>query len=487
MMFASGHVRSGHLAELYYTDERGEQRQINLSSDVFTIGRNRDNDLSINNAQLSRYHAEIVFDGEHFVFVDRNSRAGSFCGEERVVEKPLHDGDRIRLGTGEKSPVVTFFRTTPENPCLIPAAEETLFIEEDLEENVPLETYAVSLQSVPSLINVRRLNAIGDQLREAGSRAEIFQVLRNALEFVFPAAQVRVSSDTAPEISGRYVQTGVLAAGERVHGYWAIGGQSRNFSDDEADFILALGQQAGQALELSRLKEEKQRSFDSLIKALALALDARDELTAGHSARVANYSSAIARHMELSAREQKLIYYAALLHDYGKIGIRDEVLCKPSGLTPEEYEHIKQHPSFTFHILSRINFGEEMAGIPQIASSHHERPDGLGYPRGLRGEEIPLGSLIIAVADFFDALTAKRHYRQPMPTDEVIKIIEAGRDTQFDGIVIDAFKRYYEMEYRPRRLRHQQHRQCTGEQNVVVGAFGRPQQEAMPPMRQAAD
>ena len=98
-----------------------------------------------------------------------------------------------------------------------------------------------------------------------------------------------------------------------------------------------------------------------------------------------------------------------------------------------------------------------------IAGSHHERPDGLGYPRGLRRDEIHLSARIIAVTDFFDALTVVRHYRQPLPPDQVVVMIEEGRDTQFDGLVIDAFKRYYEEEYRPRYLRRQQIRKAASD------------------------
>jgi HD-GYP domain-containing protein (c-di-GMP phosphodiesterase class II) len=142
------------------------------------------------------------------------------------------------------------------------------------------------------------------------------------------------------------------------------------------------------------------------------------------------------------------------LHDYGKIGVRDEVLCKPSSLTAEEYEEIKQHPAYTLSILSKIKFSEGLAEVPHVASCHHERPDGKGYPRGLRRAEIPIGALIIAVADVFDALTVKRHYRDPMPLDEVLALLEAGRDTQFEGTVIDAFKLFYYEEYLPRQTRY---------------------------------
>jgi HD-GYP domain-containing protein (c-di-GMP phosphodiesterase class II) len=359
----------------------------------------------------------------------------------------------------------------PDNACLIPETdeppewvgeEEFLSDGQESDKETTIEFPGLGLP-VGSLISLSQFNYISGQLNECATRDELFETLQSALNFVFPTAGISFSSDDQFDQSAAKVHSFVLplAAGNRVHGWCRISRRECGFRSEETDFLRATVQQAGVALEVIRLTEERQRAFDRMIKALALTLDARDEMTAGHSARVANYSMATARHLGLSVAEQKLIYYAALLHDYGKIGVRDEVLYKPSELTPEEYEHIRQHSYYTFRLLSRLNFGEEMAEIPLIASSHHERPDGRGYPRGLRDTEIHLGARIIAVTDFFDALTAVRHYRQPMSPDEVLQLIEAGRDTQFDGTVIDAFRRYYEEEYRPRRSRRQQHSEAS--------------------------
>jgi putative nucleotidyltransferase with HDIG domain len=207
-------------------------------------------------------------------------------------------------------------------------------------------------------------------------------------------------------------------------------------------------------MENLHLMAEQEKTFESMVRALAHSIDARDGITAGHSSRVAKYSQAIARYMGMNPQEARLIWYAGLLHDYGKIGTREAVLCKPGALTPEEYEHIKEHPKHTFKILSTINFSAEMSDLPRIASSHHERPDGKGYPNGWKGDETPMGGHIIAVADFFDALTVKRHYREPMPLDQVLELMQKGRDTQFHGEVLTHFTRYFEREYLPmaRRL-----------------------------------
>jgi HD-GYP domain-containing protein (c-di-GMP phosphodiesterase class II) len=186
------------------------------------------------------------------------------------------------------------------------------------------------------------------------------------------------------------------------------GSEHRAFDDEALDFLTAVARQAGTAIENLYLLDEQRRSLESFIRTLAASLDARDDSTAGHSARVAAMAMAIAREMNFSDSEARSIYYAGLLHDYGKIGVRDDVLLKPAALTPEEYEHVKQHPQHTYRLLSKIRFPEDLADIPLVAACHHERWDGSGYPQGLKGEQIPLGSRIVAVADAYDAITEER-------------------------------------------------------------------------------
>lgn len=276
----------------------------------------------------------------------------------------------------------------------------------------------------------------------------------NTIEAVFATGEARRGSLPIRQAELFYLCV-PLASSKKIFGVCYLGSTTRAFARDEMEMLTAIGHQAGAVLETLDAKAEQERICENMIQGLALTIDARDEITAGHSGRVAGYSAAIARYMDLPTGEQRLAYYAGLLHDYGKIGVRDEVLCKPSQLTAEEYEEIKQHPEYTLSILSKIKFSEGLKDVPHVASCHHERPDGKGYPRGLKGQEIPIGALIIAVADVFDALTVKRHYRNPMPLNEVIALLEEGRDTQFDGAVIDAFKRYYYNEYLPRQQRRE--------------------------------
>ena len=242
----------------------------------------------------------------------------------------------------------------------------------------------------------------------------------------------------------------------------------KTFEQEDLEFLLAMARQAGIAMENLNLVTEQQKMIESFIRALAASIDARDDLTAGHSARVGRYSSAIAKYMGWTAEDRKRLYYAGLLHDYGKIGTREAILCKPGKLTPEEYEHIKEHPGHTMRILSQIHFTEDLQDLPLVASSHHEKVDGTGYPYGLVSDQIPLGSKIIAVADFFDALTHKRHYREPMPIEEVIQLVQDQTGTAFEPIVVEAFEQFVRKEYIPNQEKRAA-REATRRTNVTTG------------------
>lgn len=176
-------------------------------------------------------------------------------------------------------------------------------------------------------------------------------------------------------------------------------------------------------------KERLDRMNTNIIRALAYTIDAKDRYTSGHSQRVADYSLAIARRMGKSEEEQKVIYYAGLLHHVGKIRVSEEVINKPGKLTVEEYDQIRIHPISGYHILKDIH---EDVKIAYGAKYHHERYDGNGYPNGLEGENIPEIARIIGVADAYDAMASNRSYRNALPQEVVRSEIEKGRGKQFD-------------------------------------------------------
>ena len=169
---------------------------------------------------------------------------------------------------------------------------------------------------------------------------------------------------------------------------------------------------------------------------LVSLVDLRDAYTGGHSGRVAGYSRSTAVHLGLRDSEIDTVVMAALMHDIGKIGVPDHVLLKAGKLTNEEFAHIKKHPELGWMALKNI---DDFKTISLVVLHHHERYDGLGYPGGLRGNEIPLGARIIAVADTYDALTTNRPYRTARSQQEALEELERCSDTQFDSQVLSAF------------------------------------------------
>jgi len=179
-------------------------------------------------------------------------------------------------------------------------------------------------------------------------------------------------------------------------------------------------------------------SFLSAVTALVYALEAKDKYTSGHSERVAETSVAIARELGLPWDNVEKIRLAGLIHDIGKIGMRESILNKPAGLTEEEFQHVKYHPEIGERILNPIVDDDE---ILMMVRNHHERYDGTGYPDRLSGKQMPLGARILAVADSYDAMTSERPYRKAMSVETACAEIERGKGTQFDPRVADAFLR----------------------------------------------
>ena len=218
------------------------------------------------------------------------------------------------------------------------------------------------------------------------------------------------------------------------------------FTKNDEDLLVAIGGSASIALENAQLFDkqlqmyhEQKLLFESFINTLAMSIDARDKITAGHSTRVRLYSTLLAQEIGMEPKEIGLLEKAATLHDIGKIGIRDSVLQKDGKLTDEEYKHIQEHVRITHNILNQIYMSPDFRLITEMACSHHEKWDGTGYYRHLKGEEITLGGRILAVADVFDAITSKRHYRDKMPIINVIDILIKGAGSHFDKNLVDVF------------------------------------------------
>ena len=188
--------------------------------------------------------------------------------------------------------------------------------------------------------------------------------------------------------------------------------------------------------EVRRASRTIDKNVIQSIEALVHALEARDSYTRGHSERVNKYSMVIAERLGLSKRDLQILDDASLLHDIGKIGVYDRILLKPMGLSPEEFALMKSHPDLAAEILKSLHFLEEH--IP-IILHHHERQDGSGYPLGLKGEEIPLGSRIIQVADTWDAMTSDRPYRRRLSTAQAVSELKRVSGIQLDKNCVSVF------------------------------------------------
>jgi HD-GYP domain-containing protein (c-di-GMP phosphodiesterase class II) len=203
-------------------------------------------------------------------------------------------------------------------------------------------------------------------------------------------------------------------------------GNSFNLMTDQIEHFI---------LDLQRSAEDNRQLFIGTVKALAAAIDGKDPYTRGHSERVSRFSMAMAQRLGLSDEEVEKIRISALLHDVGKIAIDDKILKKPAALTDEEYEIMKGHPQKGYKIMSQIPAMKEF--LPGMYM-HHEMVNGMGYPQGLKGDEIPLMGKIVAVADTFDAMTTDRPYQKAMKFEDALARIESFVGTRYDPAVVAA-------------------------------------------------
>ena len=229
-----------------------------------------------------------------------------------------------------------------------------------------------------------------------------------------------------------------LVVGHEARGVIALGsaGQQRLFTSGEVKAASTLAGYISLAMENTRLNSEISGLSLNLLKSLAMAIDARDNYTRMHSMRVTRYAVIIGVHMGLSQDDIEILRRGSLLHDIGKIGIRDDILLKPGGLTEKEFEIFREHPGIGARIL-----GPEgpLRLIVPLVLYNHERYDGNGYPHGLKGEDIPVGARIIAVADAFEAMTADRPYRRALSVEKAVLEIHQNTGSQFAPDIVRAF------------------------------------------------
>ncbi len=229
-----------------------------------------------------------------------------------------------------------------------------------------------------------------------------------------------------------------LLVHDKVLGVLAVfrNSAARAFTEDDVMLMANIGSQIAVAIENYRLNLDIEQTYLDTVTALALAVEAKEAYTAGHSKRVAFYSVQIAEAMGLDEQTKKVLQYGGVLHDVGKIGIKDGILLKGEHLTAEERQVMQEHPSIGEAILKPLR---SLVSVAELVRCHHERYDGSGYPQGLKETDIPLAARILTVADSYDAMVTDRPYRKRMSLEEAMAELRKGVGVQFDPQVVDAF------------------------------------------------
>jgi len=237
----------------------------------------------------------------------------------------------------------------------------------------------------------------------------------------------QIDSVVAVPLASDEEMIGILVGLNKVHG---------EFDSVDMKLISAIAGQASVFLANNRLYADLQDLLMGVLHALTASIDAKDPYTSGHSQRVALISKRLAEECGFEPEKVQQIYLAGLLHDIGKIGVPEAILRKEGKLTAEEYDDMKRHPMLGANILGGIRqLDEVVVGI----LTHHERPDGKGYPRGLKGDDIPVEGRIICIADCFDAMSSYRTYRKALPLSLVIDELKTNSGTQFDAELVEKF------------------------------------------------
>jgi len=293
----------------------------------------------------------------------------------------------------------------------------------------------------------------GEGNGEGQARRE--SVERGALEKLIRARLGAAAPEVVTPMLVRGEAVGALLLGEKASG--------EGYAAEELEMVRSLGRHIGVGLynhrllrEVERRAEENLRLYDELrglyrdtVRAFAAAIDCKDKYTQGHSERVGKYSEIIARELGWADEQVEGIAVAGYLHDIGKLVVDRDIINSPARIDAKQSSELNRHPAAGYEILRPIN--HPYADVPLTARYHHERPDGRGYPEGLRGDEIPLVARVVSLADSFDAMTTDRPYRRRRTFDEVLEDLRRNAGKQFAPEIVAAFCRALLKEVRGER------------------------------------
>jgi HD-GYP domain-containing protein (c-di-GMP phosphodiesterase class II) len=484
-----------------YEDENGGATEWPFV-ETLLIGRDDANDVTVSDPSVSRRHARVSHRDGYTTITDLDSRNGTFMHGVQIHESVLHNGDKVNLGG---TVVFTFMddqtgRTKPDQPLnatITDAAVQTHSIL-DATKAVAVQEDEISTDDSEvlrmALLRERTVSQVTDAL---GTLTDLQDLFDRTLDLVFHVLDAdrgmvlvrdpktgdfdvrAVKAEGAPPRASRTLlnrvcsekvavlssdasadqrfEAGASIIAQNIRSVMCVpllregvvlgaihvdsSARTGAFNDDDLKMLTRIGHAAAIAIQNALRLHENKTLFHQTVRSLAGAIDLRDPYTAGHSERVAAFSRATAKEMGLPTEECEQIYLSAVLHDIGKLGIRDALLRKPGRLEESEYEEFKAHPAAGARIIDAI---EQMKEVTSGLAQHHEKVDGTGYPSGLHHGEISVAARIIAVADTYDAMTSDRPYRNGLPEEVALEELRKFSGHQFDPEVVDAFLKVHE-------------------------------------------
>lgn len=458
----------------------GDPVYVSLDQRPLRIGRVITNDIYVPDPNVSRQHAQFLFEDGGFWIEDLESTNGTFVNDRQVGRHRLQHEDVIRLGLD--SPYRLVFHTADPypgtgdgdggvallSPDRLRNLSTLLEISRSLSSSLRLETVLDKvMDAVMDLTGAERgLLLLGDHpdelvvrvRRDATGPVSEFPYSQSVVDEVMRSGEAQVLRDAQHDprfgkqdsIVSQSLRTVMCVPLLPVQAKAPIGvvyvdkhTPTQIFSQHDLSLFESLAGHAAVALQNARLHADLQRSsqalresYDATLMGWARALELRDRETEGHTQRVTELTVRLARAVGIEDGEIEHIRRGALLHDIGKMGIPDDILRKPGPLTDAEFSTMQQHTVYAFEMLSPISYLREALDIPYC---HHEKWDGSGYPRGLKGDEIPRAARLFALVDVWDALTSDRPYRAAWAPERTLAYIREQAGKHFDPDLVEDF------------------------------------------------
>ena len=346
----------------------------------------------------------------------------------------IHEIGIVNAGSTKKE---EFFQTVVESACdLIHSPRGSLMIFDEATKELKIVASKNISREVIESTCIKPGQGIGGRAFQTGETIFVTDPEQNTQYKDFIGGEEQKEPFIALPLKVKDKPFGVL----NLH----LPREKESFTDYDLKFLTLLAGESAITLENIKLYESIENFYLEMVQTLARVIDAKDAYTGDHAGRARHKARALSEELHMPEQMIKYVEYAALLHDIGKIGIDGSILSKPGRLTDAEYSEIKKHPAIGYQILSPIHF---LGPVAQMVLYHQEWYNGMGYPEGLKGEEIPLGARIVATIDAWDAMMSDRPYRKALSREIGISELTKGAGKQFDPKVVEAFLKLESKEW----------------------------------------